>query len=318
MPQLMPRSEKESPRRRSGEDKRGRVTTAGEEEIEKPGQTLWKGLLGFSAVAIPVSIHTATKKGGELHFHWLHKPDNSPIRNVKFCREEDKEVPARQLVKGYEYKKGRYVLLTDEEIRKANVRRSKMIEISEFVKMAEIPTELYEKTYYLAPTNSGAAKAYTLIREAMKKTCDAGIARFAWHGREHVWAVMPHKDAIILNQLHYQEELVPPEKVKVPRVKFTQQELQMTENLLGAMETKFRPEKYHDPTDKELHKLIEKKARGKRIVVTGTVPQPMKSAREIIAGLKKSLAKEQRRQGRVKVTGGGGGSVRGAYLQARE
>jgi DNA end-binding protein Ku len=152
-------------------------------------RAIWSGALSFGLVNIPVKLYSATAGMG-LDLTMLHKKDISPIRYARICRADGKEIPYEDIVKGYEYQKGDYVILTDEDFKKASVEKTKAIEIESFVKESEIDPIYFEKPYYLEP-EKGAQKAYALLRESLKKSKKIGLAKFVLRNREHLAAIRP-------------------------------------------------------------------------------------------------------------------------------
>ena len=148
----------------------------------------------------------------------LHKKDLSQIRFARICKTEDKEIPWEEIVKGYEYEPGEFVVLNDEDFKKANLTKSKSIEIIDFVKEDEIDTIFYSKPYFLEPEKN-ANKAYVLLREALKKSKKVGVAKFVIHNREHIAIIKPYENAIILNELRYSDEVLQPTELNIPEKK---------------------------------------------------------------------------------------------------
>lgn len=225
-------------------------------------RSIWSGALSFGLVNIPVRLYSATREN-ELHFEMLHKTDLSPIRYARICKKDGKEIPYKDIVKGYEYQKGDYVVLVEEDFKKANVRLSKTIDIVDFVNEDEIDTVFYEKPYFLEP-DKGAANPYGLLCEALRKSKKVGIARFVLRNREHIGVIKPYHNAIILNQLRYNAELSKTSELKIPEVtKFPSREVEMAIKLIEQLTINFKPETYHDSYTEELLQIIDEKAKGK-------------------------------------------------------
>src|SRR5690349_8275629 len=157
---------------------------------------IWSGVLSFGLINIPIKVYSGTA-GVNIEFNLLHKTDYSPIRYAKVCRKEGKEVTQADIVKGYEYRDGDYVVLTNEDLKDLNMDRSQAIDVLGFVKESEIDSIYFEKPYYLEP-DKGAGKAYAILRESLKKSKKVGVAKFVIHTREHLGIIKPHEKIIVL------------------------------------------------------------------------------------------------------------------------
>jgi DNA end-binding protein Ku len=208
-------------------------------------RAIWTGALSFGLVNIPVRLYSATSGTG-LEFDMLHKKDLSPIRYARVCRADGKEVPYEEIVKGYEYKKGDYVVLTDEDFKKAAPRRTKTVDIFDFVKEDEIDSVYFEKPYYLEP-DKGAGKAYSLLREALKKSKKVGLAKFVLRNKEHLAVIKPFGKVVVLNQLRFNDEIRPPEGLDLPGEKVAKgKEIEIALALIDHLTSHFKPEDYKD------------------------------------------------------------------------
>jgi DNA end-binding protein Ku len=256
-------------------------------------RAIWSGALSFGLVNIPVKLYSATAGVG-LDLTMLHKKDLSPIRYAKICRADGKEIPYEDIVKGYEYQKGDFVVLTEEDFKKANVEKTKAIEIESFAKESEIDPIYFEKPYYLEP-EKGAEKAYALLRESLKKSKKIGIAKFVLRNREHLAAIRPEGKVIVLEQMRFQEEVRPATDLTLPDAKKAgNREVEIALALIDQLTEHFDASKYKDTYTDELKKVIEAKAKGKPIKAKGKEPQITEVA-DIMAMLKKSLEKEKAR-----------------------
>jgi DNA end-binding protein Ku len=260
-------------------------------------RAIWTGALSFGLVNIPIRLYSATA-GERLSFDMLHKKDLSPIRYARICREDGKEIPYEDIVKGYKYEDGDYVILTDEDFKKANVRKTKAVDIVDFTKESEIDPIYYEKPYYLEP-DKGAAKPYALLREALKKSKKVGIAKFVLRNREILAVVKPHGNAIILEQLRYDKELRSTSELNLPKAESTSKEVDMALKLIEQLTTHFKPEKYKDTYEEELKEVIAAKAHGRKPKVKGKEPEPTE-VRDIMALLQRSLESHQKVRKRVR------------------
>ena len=224
-------------------------------------RAIWSGVLSFGLINIPIKVYSATA-GVSLDLNYLHKVDLSPIRYAKICRKDGKELTMQDLVKGYEYQDGDYVVLTDDEIKKATVQRAESIDILDFVKEIEIDTIYFEKPYYLEP-DKGAAKAYTILRESLRKSKKVGVAKFVFHNREHLGIIKPHSNYLVLEQMRFEDEIKAPSELNLPKHETVRaKELSMATSLIDHLTEHFKPDSYEDTYRKELDALIKQKVKG--------------------------------------------------------
>jgi len=250
-------------------------------------RALWKGSISFGLVHIPVKMYTATHEH-DLKFVMLHKKDLSQVRYARICKVEEKEIPWDQIVKGYEYSPGEYVVLSDEDLKKFNQNKSKSIEILHFIRQDEIDTIYYDKPYFLEPEKN-AAKAYNLLLEALEKSKKVGIAKFIIHNREHLAVIKPYENTIILNELRYDAEMVKTKELDIPKEgKSSPQELSIALKLIDHLTAAFKPKEYVDTYAEEVMEIIEQKAKGKKIHPKGQEQKPSK-VHDIMSLLKESL-----------------------------
>lgn len=256
---------------------------------------IWKGALGFGLVTLPVQLYSATA-GTELNLDYLHKTDLSPIRYAKVCRKDGREIPYEDIVKGYEYKDGDYVVLTDEDFKKANVRKTQLIDIVSFTSESEVDPIYLEKPYYLEPIE-GADKAYVILREALKKSKKVGIAKFVLRQREHLGIIKPVGNVLVLDQLRFSNEIKTSKELKITEREVGKKEINMALELISHLTEHFKPEKFHDTYQEDIKKMIETKIKGKKPKAIGKAPEITKS-RELMEILKASLeqAKKNRPQ----------------------
>ncbi|MBS0629341.1 MAG: Ku protein [Verrucomicrobia bacterium] len=250
-------------------------------------KAIWKGWLSFGLINIPVNLYSATVEK-ELSFHLLHKKDLSPIHYTRLCDKDGKEVPWEEVVKGYELEKGRFVVLTDDDFEKANIKRVRSIEILDFVDGDEIDTVFYEKPYYLEP-QKGGARAYLLLYRALLETGRVGVTKFVLRNREHLGVIKPYKNMLVLNQLRFANELKLP-AIDLPKGAFSKKEIEIAMKLIGQSTVKFNPKHYKDEYHDELLELIKRKAKGKGVRSKGKAPT--KTVRsDLTAVLRASLHK---------------------------
>lgn len=231
-------------------------------------RAMWKGSISFGLVNIPINLYTASKDK-ELKFVLLHKKDHSEIRYARICKAEDKEIPWSEIVKGYEVSKGDFVVFSDEDFAKAHLIKSNTIEILSFTDESEIDSMYYTKPYFLEP-GKGAGNAYSLLRDALRKSKKVGIAKYVLRNKEHLAVVKVHEEFLILNDLRFESELVRPRDLEVPATKkVTSKELDIAIQLIDKLTVSFKPQDYQETYTEELKKLIKKKAKGRPIHPVG-------------------------------------------------
>ena len=238
-------------------------------------------------VNIPVKLSSAVESGSELDFDMLSKKDLAPIRYARIDTKTDKEVPWKDIVKGYQYAKGRYVVVTDEDFKKASPEKSRTIDIVQFVKEEEIDPIYYEKPYYLTP-DKGAAKSYALLVKGLEQTKSVGLAEFMLRNRMHICALKVHEGVLLLNQMRYHEEIREVPEVEAKAEKIAPRELQLAVKLIDQLTEKFEPQAFKDTYVRELKKLIKAKAAGKEIHIA----EPRKASatvKDLMEVLKQSL-----------------------------
>lgn len=245
-------------------------------------------------VNIPIKLFSAADSGSKIDFDMLHKEDLGPIRYARVCKLDGKEIPYEEIVKGYEYEPGDYVVLSEADFKKADAKKTSTVEVQEFVTASEINPILFEKPYYLAP-QKGAEKPYTLLALALAESKKVGIAKFVLRNKEHLAALIPNGKTIILNQLRFQEEIRSPEElapqgVEAPRAN----ELEMALALIEQLTKKFEPKEFKDTYTAEVKAMISQKAAGKQFKSPAKTPQ-VTQAEDIMRMLKASLEKERQR-----------------------
>lgn len=253
-------------------------------------RALWKGSISFGLVNIPIRMYTATQEH-ELKFVLLHKKDHSQIRYARICKEEGKEVAWQEIVKGYEFQPGEFVVIDEEDFKKANLQKTKTIEIVNFSKEDEIDTIYYSKPYFLEP-EKGAHNSYALLRDALKKSKKVGIAKFVIHNREHIAVIKPYENIIVLNELRYQSEIIHASELakalQKEKTKTSPKELDVALKLIDNLTSHFNPRRYKDTYVDEIKKIINQKAKGRKIHPKGEEPKPSK-VQDIMSLLKASL-----------------------------
>jgi DNA end-binding protein Ku len=221
-------------------------------------RAIWKGSISFSLVNIPISLYPATRRE-ELKFKLLRNSDLSPINYKRVAEADGKEVPWEEIVKGYEYEKGKFIVLKDEDFKRADIEATQSVDILEFVPLEEIDPMFFDRPYYLEPQKRGE-KAYALLREALKDSGKVGIAKVVIKTRQHLASVKPEQKALVLELMHFSEELVKPDTLNIPSgVEIGSKELDMAGELIGKMSGKWDPSKYSDEYREKVMTLIQKK-----------------------------------------------------------
>jgi len=220
---------------------------------------LWKGAISFGLVNIPVGLYSATRSGQEVKFHLLRDSDQSPIRYTRIAEADGKEVDWEHIVKGYEYEKDNYVVLTPEDFQRVQIKSNQTVEIREFVNVSDIDPRYFDEPYFMAPEKAGV-KAYALLREALAKSGKVGIAKVVIRPpREHLAAVKPLDGVLSLEVMHFPDELRDPAELEIPEAPVVGKELNMALSLINSMADRWHPEKYHDEYREALLKVIEEK-----------------------------------------------------------
>ena len=257
---------------------------------------LWTGAITFGLVNIPVRLHSAIRSTERISFRLLHKKDLSPIRYERVCQKEEEAVPWKDIVKGYEYAKGKFVVLDDEDFKAAAIESSKAIEILDFVRAEEIDQRYFETPYYVAPAKGGE-KPYALLREAIKQTGTVGIGKVTMRSNAHHLAgIKAVGDALVLEIMRFADELVDVAEFSLPSdAGVRPQELQMAEQLVQNLSQPFDPSKYTDDYRDNLMKIIKAKMRGKKIEVTEPEEPETTQVVDLMARLQESLEMGKRR-----------------------
>jgi DNA end-binding protein Ku len=255
--------------------------------------SIWTGALTFGLVNIPVSLASAVRVAEKTSFRQLHKDDLTPIKYERVCPTDGEVVPWNEIVKGYEYAKGKYVVVTPEELAKVKTPSSKAVEMMDFVKSDEIDPRYFDTPYYLVP-QKGGEKPYALLREALENTDMVGIGKLTLRQKEHLVAVRPIGDALVLEIMRFENELVAPEDLRFPKAEeqhVRPQEIAMAEQLIGNLAESFDPAKYHDEYEEKLQTLLRAKLKGKKLPDEDEEEKPQKTAViDLVARLQESLA----------------------------
>lgn len=252
-------------------------------------KAIWKGSVAFGLVNIPINVYPASEEHA-LEFRMLHKKDLSPIRFARICKGEDKEVPYSDIVKGYEYEKGEFIVIDNEDFKAADAKKTSTIEIQHFTDVSQIDPIYYEKPYYLEPDKK-AGKAYKLLSEALFKSKKVAIANFVFRNREHIGVILPLKEGLLLMQMRYHVEIRPFEQLELSKEKISAQELKMALTFIDQLTKPFEPEKHHDTYVEELMAVIEQKMKGKKPPRKAKAAKPSYEARDLMNLLQESMKK---------------------------
>ncbi len=254
-------------------------------------RAIWSGSISFGLVNIPIKVVGAVSDK-DIHFNQLHEQDGARIKYKKVCSKDGEEVPAEDIVRGYEIRSGQYVTFTDEELEAADPKASRTIEIQDFVDLPEIDPAFFDKPYYLVP-DKAAGKAYALLLAALKDTNKVGVARVVMHGKENLVALRALEGVLMMETMHFAEEVTPPEKiaeeVKADDIAVDKRQLELAKQIIDSLSNPFEPEKYENTHRKKVLELIEQKAEGKQVVVEPEVPVSVRTA-DLLGALEKSLA----------------------------
>ena len=259
--------------------------------MAKAARSIWSGAISFGLVNIPVKLQSAVQDDN-IDFDMLSKDDLAPIRYARIDSKTGEEVSYKDIVKGFQYAKGKYVVVTDEDFDKARPDIAKIIDIIQFVKEEEIDPIYYEKPYYIVPAK-GAEKSYKLLLKALDETKTVGLAEFMLRNRAHICALKNHEGVLLLNQLRYDEEVKEVPDVKTSNERITPKEIQLATKLINQLTETFNPAAFKDTYIAELRKLIKAKAAGKDIQIAEPRKMPA-TVKDLMEVLKQSLDKKKR------------------------
>lgn len=256
-------------------------------------RAIWKGSISFGLVHIPISLYSAQDSASDLDFSMLDKRDMAPIGYRRINKKTGKEVEWDNIVKGYEYADDQYVVLSEEDFKRANVEATQTIDITDFVDAAEIPSFYFDKPYFLEPVKKGE-KSYALLRETLKRTGKVGIANVVIHTRQHLAALIPYDKALVLNLMRFREELRDPSDLKLPAANVASaKEIEIAEQLVKSMAGAWDPKQYRDTYHDDLLQLIERKVKAGETeeVAEAAVSASQKTAEviDLMALLKRSV-----------------------------
>lgn len=250
---------------------------------------IWNGSISFGLVSIPVRMYSGTNPRQGIDLDMLHKDDHSPIRYARICRKDGEEIPWNDIVKGYEYEDGDYVVLTKKDMEQLDAEKTQTIDILQFVNEPDIDIRYFEKPYYLEVVKGGD-KAYALLRTALTKSNKLALAKFVMHEHEHIAVIKPVGRALIVNQMRYPSDLREPGELSIPTDKgLTDKEIEMALKLVKQETKPFVPEDLHDTYTDELEELIKEKVKGKKPHKAKAHAPKDTPAKDLMAALKASI-----------------------------
>jgi DNA end-binding protein Ku len=257
-------------------------------------RSIWNGTITFGLIAVPVKVNSATEDKS-VHFRQVHAADGSPIKQKRICSKENKEVPYKEVAKGYELRGGKYVLLEQEEIDAAAGESSHLIDLDEFVRAGEIDPVFYDRTYYLGAGEDGR-DAYRLLHDALQKSDRAGLGRWVFHNREYLVAIRPLDGVLALHTMRFADELVDPGELDIPKRsrKPEKREIEMAGKLVDSLHARFDPDAFHDSYRERVLQLIETKASGKEPELPEVQEEP--ESTDLAAALEASLSGSRKKR----------------------
>jgi DNA end-binding protein Ku len=256
-------------------------------------RSLWSGSISFGLVNIPVKLYTASRERA-LKFRMLDKTDHCPVSYQKVCRDDNKVIDAKDVVKAYEIEKGEFVILTPEDFKKAGARKTDTIDIVSFADEDDIDPKYFDKPYWIEPGGKAAQKAYALLRDALEKSGKVAVAKYVLREKEHIASIKPEGDALLLNQMRFADELHDGSDLSIPgKVAYSKKELDLAISLIGKLTEKFDIGDYTDTYADELKKIIKAKSKGRIARLKGEQDHKPIPAKDILEALKKSLEEEE-------------------------
>src|SRR5260370_4052006 len=261
-------------------------------------RALWKGSISFGLVNIPIELHTAVHDH-RPKFRMLHAEDKSPVRFERVCIKDGHAVAWEELVKGYEYQKGRFVVMTKEDFQAAAVEKTRTIDIIDFVKDDEIDDRYFETPYYLVPA-SGGERAYALLREAIRESGRIGVATFILRDAQHLAAVEVIEQALVLSVMRFADELADESQFAFPKIEVRRTELDMAKALVNGHAAEWDPTKYSDRYAEHLMRILHGKMKGKEVALEPACEPRQAKVVDLMERLRNSLAQSEGRSGRAR------------------
>jgi DNA end-binding protein Ku len=247
--------------------------------------TVWKGFISFGLVSFPVRLFSAAR-AETVHFHMLHKKDQSRVKEVWYCVKENKPIERSDIEKGFEIGKGKYVVVEDAELQKIAPTTATTMEVLQFVGNEEVDPIYFQSSYYVGADDKGA-KPYTLFAAALADTKQDAIAKVAMHNREHIVLIRPSEGGLVLHTLYYPSELHKTNRSEAPKAKYSAKELELARGLINHLKAPFKPQEYRDTYSENVKRLITQKRKGQKIT---EVEQPPKvKVIDLMEALKRSI-----------------------------
>ncbi len=255
-------------------------------------RAIWSGAISFGLVNVPVRMYSAVAEH-DLHFHFVHEPDGSRIGYEKVCKAEGRPVPAEEIVKAFEYERGEYVYMTDEDFKAAGAEADRTIDLRDFVPYDEIDPIFFEKTYYLGP-QSGSEKVYVLLARAMAQSGLAAIAKYVMRDRQSLGCLRVREGVITLEKMYFADEVRPVAEIAPEGVAVEERELELAAELIGRLSAGFEPERYEDSYRDALCEIIEAKRKGEEVRIAPK--EAPEEPPDLLSALRASLEASQPRR----------------------
>jgi DNA end-binding protein Ku len=258
-------------------------------------RAIWSGSISFGLVNVPIKLYSATEQK-DIAFHQFAEGTDDRIRNKRVNERTGKEVEYKDIVKGYEVSKGKYVIVTPDELESVEPGQTKTIDIEDFVALPDVDPIYFEKTYYIAPDRGeGPKRAYALLREAMKKSDKIAVGRFVMRTKQYLVALRPIDDVLALSTLYFADEIRDRKDLEVPgKLKIADREMDIAMRLIDSLTSPWKPERYEDTYRSEVLKLVKAKAKGKEIVTEReAAPAPVT---DLLAALEASVAEARQKR----------------------
>jgi len=253
--------------------------------------SVWSGYLTFGLISMPVRLFSGARSSG-ISFNMLHRTDHQRVKQQLYCPLDNQVIDRADTVKGYEYRKGEYVIIEPEEIKKIEPKTAKTMEILEFVKADDVDPVYFESSYYMMPEEAGR-RPYALLTKALEESEYVAIAKLTMHNREYTVFLRPHKGGMMLHTMYYAEEVREVESFGAPDVEIKDAEIKVAHQLIEALADEWDPEKYHDTFQDNLKKLIETKLEGGEVQAVEK-PKKLAPVVDLMAALKESLAQTKK------------------------